>query len=144
VITLKRILILTAVLLLLLCSCSAEPSLVITEGANFHTVTAEKCCESERLELTAQESAEITVNVSVQSSKGSVDLLCNNSAGDIVSQYDELKEGSYSFRLTGPDTFYITVTCDRFSGTCNISWETIGAVSTTEETPEVVVVDPKA
>ena len=140
----KRLLFLMTALLFLLCSCSGESSLVITEGTNYHTVSAERCSQSDRVELTAQESAEITVSVTVQSSKGSVDLLCNNSAGEVVSQYDELKEGSYSFRLTGPDTFYIAVTCDRFTGTCNISWETIGAVATTEETPEVVVVDPEA
>ena len=140
----KRLFAMMAAMLLLLCSCSGESSFVITEGTDFHNITAERCSESDRLELTAQESAEITVSVAVQSSKGSVDLLCTNAAGEIVAQYDELKEGGYSFRLTGPNTFNITVTCDHYTGTCNISWETIGAVSTDEETPEVVVVDPEA
>ncbi len=140
----KRLLILLAALLLLLCSCSGDSSLVIAEGTNHHTITAERCSESDRMELTAQESAEITVSVSIQSSKGSIDLLCNNSVGEVVSQYDDLKEGSYTFRLTGPDTFNIAVTCNRFTGTCSISWEIIGAVATTDETPEVVIVDPKA
>lgn len=140
----KRILPFMAAVLLLLSSCSGESSFVITEGTDFHTITAERCSESDQLELTVQESSEITVSVAIQSSKGSVDLLCSSTTGEVAAQYDELKEGTYSFRLTGPNSFNITVTCDHFTGTCNISWETIGAVSTTEETLEVVVVDPEA
>ncbi len=141
----KRIfLLVSAIMLILLCSCSDESMFSASSGTDFYTVTAEGSSRSDQFELTAQESAEITVTVEVRSTKGSLDLVCSSTSGQVISQYNDLKEGTYSFRLTGPDTFNTAITLNRFTGTCNIHWETIGAVSTTEESPEVMVIDPMA
>lgn len=139
----KRIWILVLVAATLLCSCASEGSITLTNETDSFGIAAENYSGSQSTQLPASENTEITVNVSSHVKSGTVSYECIDSSGNTVGESEFSSSGAYTFKLTGPDDYTITITGDRFTGDLTFDWDIIGPTPD-EDSTDVVVINPNA
>lgn len=139
----KRIWILVLLAIGLLCSCSSEGSVTLVNDNGVFGIIAENYTGSQSTQIPASENTEITVNVSAHVKSGKVAYKCVDSAGTSMGESEFSSSGAYTFKLTGPAEYTITITGSRLTGDLTFDWDIIGPTPD-EDSSAVVVINPNA
>lgn len=139
----KRIWILALFVATIMCSCASDGSVTLVQGSDSFGIVAEDYSGTQSTQLPASENTEITVNVSAHVKSGTASYKCTDSAGNLVGESEFSSNAAYSFKLTGPEEYSITITGSHFSGDLTFDWDIIGPTPD-ESSTDVVVINPNA
>lgn len=130
----KKICIIFTALIVLFTSCGKDTdAVVINEDDSGISLICESYSDKHTTEITVSESAEVTVTVSIKASGGSLFIEALDSSGSAVYRGADITSScNATIRLLGPDTYTISVSGSKFTGTCTLNWETMGAIASTQ------------
>ncbi len=124
----KRLVLLFLVLCLLCTACASSQVLTSEHTATEFSMAYERYTATESTTISVNDGATVTLTGSLVTQSGSVSVVISNADGETVHSSENTGE-SFTFHviLSGPNTYTITVDCQKHTGSFSFTWETTGA-----------------
>ena len=134
----KRLLpaLLALVLALVLGACSGGKIISETSDLHAYSLSCERLTDTRQAAVSVGESASATLSASISRGRGSLSVRISGSDGsEVYAGNDIASSTSFTLLLEGPETYTVSLTCDGFTGSVDLTWETVGAVGAAPEPP---------
>ncbi len=132
----KRLLpaLLALVLALVLGACSGGKIISETSDLHAYSLSCERLTDTRQAAVSVGESASATLSASISRGRGSLSVRISGSDGsEVYAGNDIASSTSFTLMLEGPETYTVSLTCDGFTGSVDLTWETVGAVGAAPE-----------
>ena len=91
----------------------------------------------ERAPILSRATAAATLTAAISRGRGSLSVRISDSDGsEVYSGNDIASSTSFTLLLKGPADYTVTLTCDGFTGSVDLTWETVGAGVANPDAPE--------
>lgn len=132
----KRLLpaLLALALALVLGACSGGKIISETSDLHAYSLSCERLTDTRQAAVSVGESASATLSASISRGRGSLSVRISGSDGSEVYAGNDISSStSFTLLLEGPETYTVSLTCDGFTGSVDLTWETVGAVGAAPE-----------
>ena len=124
----RLLLCLAAAAILVLTGCSSGEIINEASTAQSFSLSCEKLTQTREIKISVGDSASATLNAAIDHNGGSLSLLIADTQGDVIySGSDIASATSFMLMLEGPAEYTISIATNRYSGSLNFKWETVGA-----------------
>ena len=132
----KRLLPALLALALVLGACSGGKIISETSDLHAYSLSCERLTDTRQAAVSVGESASATLSASISRGRGSLSVRISGSDGsEVYAGNDIASSTSFTLLLEGPETYTVSLTCDGFTGSVDLTWETVGAVGAAPEPP---------
>ena len=134
----RRFLTVLALLLaLVLAACSGGEIISETTGARAYSLSCDRLTDTREATVSVGDSAAATLTAAISRGRGSLSVRISDSDGnEVYSGNDIASSTSFTLLLEGPADYTVTLTCDGFTGSVDLTWETVGAGVANPDAPE--------
>ena len=132
----KRLLpaLLALALALVLGACSGGKIISETSDLHAYSLSCERLTDTRQAAVSVGVSASATLSASISRGRGSLSVRISGSDGsEVYAGNDIASSTSFTLLLEGPETYTVSLTCDGFTGSVDLTWETVGAVGAAPE-----------
>ncbi len=124
-------------LALALAACSGGEIISETTGARAYSLSCDRLTDTREATVSVGDSAAATLTASISRGRGSLSVRISGSDGaEVYAGNGIASSTSFTLLLEGPADYTVALSCDGFTGSVDLTWETVGAGVANADAPE--------